>query len=109
MAKTVYQTKDLIDIKNGKATIDQVAQKYGVSRVAIIEAMSKRKIFVKKKRILITTPYEQRVVGSIQECAKVLEMSRESIVKALKGQRVATLEALEIKVEVYNNGETEEA
>ncbi len=88
-------------------TIDQIAQKYGVSRSAVIKAMNRRKIFTQKKKILITTPYEQRVVNSIQECADILEMSRDSIKKALKGQRVPTLDNLEIKVEVIENGEKE--
>ena len=88
-------------------TIDQIAQKYGVSRSAVIKAMNRRKIFTQKKKILITTPYEQRVVSSIQECADILEMSRDSIKKALKGQRVPTLDNLEIKVEVIENGEKE--
>lgn len=104
---THYRKKDLVDIKNGKTTIEQVAQKYNVSTQSVIKAMNRRKIFTQKKRILITTPYEQRVANSIQECADILEMSRDSIKRALKGERVPTLDNLEIKVEVYEDGEKE--
>lgn len=102
--KTNYEEKDLISIKNKELTIEQVAEKYGVSCNSVIKAMNRRKIFTQKKRILITTPYQQRIVNSIQECADILEMSRDSIKRALKGERVPTLDNLEIKVEVYDNG-----
>ena len=100
MNGTYYKVEDLKNL-----SIQECAEKYGVSPQAVLRAKNRRGIYSKKIKILITTPYEQRVAKSIQECANMLELSRASILKALKGQRVATLENLEIKVEVYINGE----
>lgn len=100
MNGTNYDDNDL-----KKLSIQECATKYGVSQSAIIKARNRRGIFSKKVKILITTPYQKRIVNSIQECANALELSRQSIKKALKGKRVATLEELEIKVEVYEHVE----
>lgn len=99
MAK--YDNEDFDKIKRKEATIEEIANKYNVSKHSIILAMNKRGVFTQKKSVLIKSPFGNRVARSIQDCADELKISRDSVKRALKGERVAILEALNIELEVY--------
>ena len=98
---TKYDLTDFERIVNKETTIEEIANKYSVSRKSIICAMNKHGYHTQKKRILIKAPYGSHLVSSIQECADELKLSRDSIKRALKGKRVATLEDMNIELEVY--------
>lgn len=97
-----YNSADFEKIKRKETTIEEVATKYKVSKHSIVLAMNKRGIYTQKKTILIKSPFGNRIVNSIQECADELKISRDSVKRALRGKRVALLEELNIKLEVYH-------
>ena len=99
MAK--YENDDFEKIKRKEATIEEIANKYNVTKHSIVLAMNKRGIYTQKKAILIKAPYGNKVVKSIQDCAYELKISRDSVKRALKGERVVILEELNIVLEVY--------
>lgn len=95
-----YLEEDLEAIVKGQKTIDEVANQYGVSHDTLKRNLNRRGYHVRKTKVKVFTPYYTRVYGSIQECADTLKLSRLTIVRALKGERVKVLEELEIKLEV---------
>lgn len=103
-----YDNKDLLAIRNGTKTRQEIADKYGVSVHAIRCAMSRAKIYERKTAVLMTTPYQTKIFSSISECAEAIGVSQPTITKALRGKRSQILEVLEIKVEVYVDRYAEE-
>ena len=95
-----YQEEDLKAIAKGLADIDDVAKRYGVSRDTLRRNLNRRGYHLHKVKIKITTPYNKVVVGSIQECAETLKLSRSAISNALKGKSVQVLNELDIRLEV---------
>ena len=95
-----YLEEDLEAISKKTMTIKQVADKYGVSQTAVLRILNIRGYHIRKRKIIIRTPYNSAVVGSVQECAETLNLSTQSIRNALHGKRVKTLEDLGIKLEV---------
>ena len=104
--------KDLIAIKNGKQTINEVAEKYNTTPTAIKLAMYRRQIWRRKKRVLLVTPYKTTECCSVEDCARKTNITPTTLLKALRGERVPLLEELNIKVkyikEVYYDKQTEE-
>lgn len=99
-----YEIEDFEAIKKGDTTIEDVAQKYGVSKKALQMAINRSGIYLKKKTIIIHTPYGAKKCLGIREVANELNLSQWTIKRALKGYRVKTLEDLDIMLEVVDNG-----
>lgn len=95
-----YLEEDLEAIVKKEKTIKQVATDYGVSQNAVLRCLNRRGYHIKKRRIRIITPYKTVVVESAYECAETLKLSATTINKALRGEKIKTLEELGIKVEV---------
>jgi len=88
---------DLLDLET--MSVDELCEKYGVSKATIKKALY-RNGFRKHKKIKITSPYsEETYVADIQKCADELKVSRETVYRALRGEKVPTLDDLNIKVE----------
>ena len=99
-----YELEDLLAIKEGTLTIRDVALKYETSEFAVKKALTRSGIYLKKKTIIIHTPYGAKKCFGIREVADELNLSQWSIKQALSGKRVKTIEDLDIKLEVIDNG-----
>ena len=99
-----YEIEDLEAIKKGEASLQEVALKYGVSVKAIQMALNRRGIYLRKQIIIIHTPYGAKKCVGIREVADELNLSQWSVKQALKGNRVKTLNDLDIKLEVIRHG-----
>lgn len=95
-----YEIEDFEAIKKGDTTIKDVALKYGVSVKALQMAINRSGIYLKKKIVIIHTPYGAKKCIGIREVANELNLSQWTIKRALKGERVKTLEDLDIMLEV---------
>lgn len=95
-----YNEKDFEKVVKGKATTDDLCKKYGVSYHTLMMAMSRKKFYLKKKKIKITSPYKTKIVHSCSECANELQVSIETIRNALKGKRIKCFEEMNVKIEV---------
>lgn len=95
-----YLDEDLEAVTKGLVTIDDLAKDYGVSRETLRRYLNRHGYHIRKVKIKIITPYRTQRVGSIQECAETLKLSRYTIERALKGERVKVLDELGIKLEV---------
>ena len=95
-----YREEDLEAVAKGLADINDVAQQYGVSKDTLRRCLNRQGYHLRKVKIKITTPYKRVMVGSIQECAETLKLSRSAVRSALKGKNVRVLEELGIKLEV---------
>lgn len=100
-----YEIDDLLDIKNGKSTLQEIADKYETTPKAIQMALNRNGIYLNKKIIIIHSPYGSKKCVGIKAVAKELNLSQWSIKQALKGKTLKTLKDLDIKLEVINNGE----
>ena len=99
-----YEIEDLVAIKEHRATIHEIAIKYDTSDKAIQTALNRSGIYLKKKTIIIHSPYGAKKCIGIKQVAKELKLSQWTIKQALKGNRVRLLEKLDIKLEVIDNG-----
>jgi len=95
-----YLEEDLEAIAKGLTDISDVAKQYGVSKDTLRRCLNRRGYHLRKIKIRIIAPYNRKVVGSIQECAETLKLSRSAISNALKGKSVQVLDELGIKLEV---------
>ena len=92
-----YDLDDFEKVITKEKTIGEIAHKYGVSPNRIRQAMIERGYRL-NKRIKIISPYKVIVVQDKQKCADELNVSRQTVVRALKGIRVPTLDDLGIKI-----------
>lgn len=99
MRLSKYDLKDLIAVKNGEATIDEVARKYDTSIVAIKSVMSRKGIWRKKRRVRLVMPHKDMICNSIEECASITNVTSPTLKRALEGEDVPALKKLNIKVE----------
>ena len=97
---TNYNLADLELIENHKATLKEIADKYGVSVNAIRCALYNRRMRVRARKVLIKTPYQTKVCKSIAEASRELGISYLTILKALKNgsDSVMLLKDMEIEV-----------
>jgi len=95
-----YDLKDFDKVANYKVTADEMAQKYGVSKKTFIRAMNSNGYYLKKIKFKITSPYKTKYVHSYFDCANELNVSVETIRRAVKGKKIKIFEELGIKVEV---------
>lgn len=95
-----YLEEDLEAIAKGTLDIEVVANRYGVSKDTLRRCLNRRGYHLRKVKIKIISPHKKKVVGSIQECADELKVSRSTIENALKGKRVLLLEDMNITLEV---------
>ena len=96
---------DVYDLET--LSVAELCVKYNATPNAIRRMKSYHQIYERKIRIRIITPYRIIVVKSIQECCETLELSRTTIKRALKGEKVPILVEMGITLEVLNNGEKE--
>lgn len=100
-----YDINDLHAIGNGEKTIDEIAKKYGVRKMNIIDALHRNKIHIKKnKPIHLISPYTDKIYENANELAKELDLTPRTIRRALNGERIQLLEELEIKLEEVKYG-----
>ena len=85
-------------------SIEDLCVKYNSTPNAIRRIMSYYRISRKKVKVKINYQGTITVVHTIQECCETLNLSRTTIIKALKGERVPILENLGIKLEAIRNG-----
>jgi len=95
-----YLEEDLKAVTKGMVTIDDLAKDYGVSKETLRRYLNRHGYHSRKVTVKIVTPYVTRIVGSLQECADTLKLSRRTIERALKGERVKVLEELGVRLEV---------
>ena len=89
-----YEQEDLENL-----SVEELCKKYGSTEQAIKKAMY-RNGYRKHRAIKIVSPYKEPViVADKQKCAEQLRLSRRSVDRALKGERVAILDDLNIKLE----------
>lgn len=98
-----YEIEDFEAIKKGETSLQDVALKYGVSVKAIQMAVNRYGIYLKKRIIIIYTPYGAKKCIGIREVADELNLSQWTIKQALKGKKIKTLEDLDIKLEVIGD------
>lgn len=98
-----YEIEDFEAIKKGETSLQDVALKYGVSVKAIQMAVNRCGIYLKKRIIIIYTPYGAKKCIGIREVADELNLSQWTIKQALKGKKIKTLEDLDIKLEVIGD------
>lgn len=96
-----YDISDFEKVVKKEITVGEMAIKYGVSQSRIRQALNERGYHI-NKRIKIISPYKTVIVQDKQKCAEELNVSRGTIVRALKGIRVPTLDDLNIKL-VYED------
>ena len=92
-----YDINDFEKIVKKETTVREIANKYGVSQARIRQAMIERGFHINKK-IKIVSPYKTIVVQDKSKCAEELNVSRQTVIRALKGISVPTLEQLGIKI-----------
>lgn len=97
-----YLEEDFDLYKEGKITFKELKAKYNVSDKTLFQALNRRQIFAKKTRIKLTSPFmkEPKICESITECAEELHLSLPTIYRAIRGDKVATLDKLRVKLEV---------
>lgn len=89
-----YEQEDLENL-----SVEELCAKYGSSVEAVKKAMY-RNGYRKHRAIKIISPYKEPVfVADKQKCAEELRLSRRTIDRALKGERVPILEELNIRIE----------
>ena len=96
-----YDLDDFEKIIRREITVKEIAEKYGVSQGRIRCALIERGYHI-NKRIKIVSPYKTMVVQDKQKCADELNVSRQTIINALKGKRIPMFEELNIKISYYN-------
>ena len=88
-----YEQEDLENL-----SVEELCKKYGSSESAIKKAMY-RNGYRKHKAIKIISPYKEAIyVADKQKCAEELRVSRRTIDRSLKGEKVKILEELNIKI-----------
>jgi len=93
-----YEQEDLETL-----SVEELCAKYGSSKDAVKKAMY-RNGYRKHKAIKIISPYKEPVfVADKQKCAEELRLSRRTIDRALKGERVPILDELNIKLEIVED------
>ena len=93
-----YDIRDFEKIVAKEMTVKEMATKYGVSEKKIRQALNSRGFHL-IKRVKIISPYKTIVCQDKQKCAEELKVSRQTIIKALKGERIPMFEELGIKIE----------
>lgn len=105
-----YLDSDLEDISNGTKTFQDIAKKYGTNEKSVRRAFYRRGFVITRRYFVITDNYTGNVsyAESVTECAKLLNVSRQTIYDVIKGKKIDLFEEMNIKVEVRFSGETEE-
>lgn len=93
-----YDYSDFQKIVDKELTIEDVAQKYNVSKELIHRQMNRAGYYISKRKIVITSPYKQIQCDSISEAAKQLNISTTSVINALKGKEITILKELNITI-----------
>ena len=94
-----YEIKDLLAIKNKEKTLSEIAKKYGVKEETITKQMERNKIYRKKQRVRVISPFTNKIFDSMGEAAYELGVSTESVRLAANGKRVKVFEDLDITIE----------
>ena len=104
-----YLDSDLEDVYYGRKTFEDVAKKYGTKVSAVKKAFWYRGWVINRRIIIIhnNLTHRQRYVYSVSECARELNVSRQTIYSALNGQRVKLLETMSVELEVIQGGKKE--
>lgn len=98
--KRRYDRNDFELYKQGAVDIKTLANKYETSVNTIRRAMNRDKVFARKTRIKIITPYKTLIVDSKTECAYELKVGIATVYRALSGYPVKMFEDMGISLEV---------
>ena len=98
MKKRKYKISDIELLAQKKITPKEFAEKYGVSLDSVYHLCRREHIHLTKPVIIIRSKYGDTYVRGKQECAEELKISYTSVVRALKGEKVNTLEELGIEI-----------
>lgn len=98
-----YDIEDFEKVVARELTIKDLAIKYGVSENRIRVALNKRGFHL-HKRIKIVSPYKTIICQDKQKCADELKVSRQTIIKALKGVEIPMFKELGITIKYEGDG-----
>jgi len=89
-----YKLEDL-----ERMSVEELCKKYGATESAVKKAKY-RWGYRSHKAVRILSPYHEPVIlADKQKCAEELRLSKRTIDRALKGEKVKILEELNIKIE----------
>lgn len=90
-----YDYQDLLDILVGKATVEDIAVKYGVTAKTILQECNRRGIYLAKRRVRVTRRYkyvtEVTEYDSVYQCALALNVDSATIKRAIAGEHIRKL------------------
>lgn len=103
-----YKEEDLLKIIRKEADVMEIAHKYGSSYQAVRKALY-RYGYRAHRKVKIISPYRDDIyVADAQKCAEELKVSKITIYRALRGQKVAMFDELNIKVEYAEDDDYED-
>ena len=91
-----YNEDDLQKLSNGELDIKEVCEKYGRNERQVKDVMRYRGLKVPSRLIKIETPYQVKIVSSVEEASDTLKVSDTTVRQALNGKRIKLFEELEI-------------
>lgn len=103
-----FLESDLLAIQNREKTFTEIALKYGTTIFSVRRSFNRRGYHLRNKKYHIKSPHKNTTCYSINDVANQLHLSRGTIMRAIKGYKIATLERLNIKLEVEVEYEQEE-
>ena len=92
-----YDIEDFEAVAKGETTVKELVKKYQSTPKQIRQALVQRGFHI-RKQIKIVSPYKTMIVADKQKCADELGVSRSTIAKALKGEKIPTLDELNIQL-----------
>ena len=97
-----YDLDDFEKVIKKEMSVKEMSVKYGVSSSRIRQALIERGYHI-NKRVMIKSPYKTIICQDKQKCADELKVSRQTIINALKGKKVAMFDELGITIEYVDD------
>jgi len=96
-----YDYQDLLNIVKGEVSIEEVAQKYGVSIKTIRKECNRRGIYLAKRPVRVTRTYkyvtEVTEYESVYQCALALGVDSATIKRAIAGEYIRKINKYKIE------------
>lgn len=102
-----YLDTDLEDIYYGRKTFEDIARKYNSKPINVRKAFWKRGYKLNKRYFIIKDMFAGTTLWcyTIREVMNALQISRQSVYRLIKGEKIKLLERMNIEVEVHYYGE----